>query len=575
MRIAGARRGCKGAEAGNIEIRLRKENDAMTAGEEIMQVAKFRQILFWPLQLMPLPDERDVHWSLLDGDPNWSLLDEDFPSEAGGCQERHYREFVAFLPQVQRFLYGERARSSTSYGESPMRIYRRNDIRSARVRAPGEAKGMTFNVEHFDVYFFYDADVMIPTVEISAENIDLRRAMEMLNRFGRAYPAGWSETGEPANCFEDVEWLDGRGEPLASADYVRRNKYFESVAGKQTIAIAAHWEFGLKPMILHRPGASGSVRFRPLEFHRMPMMALLAVDDPASLTRAEFVRLAFAAPPAEREKLPLSSSYLAGFESVHCYDRFFEPGRTESDWPNVRMMCTPQAFVMIGRSKDARFTDAERGSLGQFRHQFFLLGMIAHFHRAAVLMMSNRLVEVIGRLHTHDIRSVSRFRHDIRRISAMFLRFTHRYYFCEVSDQAVLRDVFGLWSSQLRTQILFEELREEVNDMEAFMEADLLRRQAVTILQLTVVTLFSLIGTITTGFLGMNLFAHADLPATDRLWIFFVVLVPTTLLTLYTVAKSRRLAHFLDALASEKLSWRAKLGALASVWNRGHELPTD
>lgn len=497
------------------------------------------------------------------------------PATRGAYQERHYREFVAFLPHVQRFLYGERSKSSTSYGESPLRIYRRNDVKAVRMRAPGEKDFRTFKVDHLDVYFFYDADVMIPTVEISTENIDLRVAMDTLNRFGRAYPAGWSDKGEPANCFETVEWLDAKGAPPAGADYTDRLKFYQSVARTQTVDIAAHWEFVLKPMAPHRHGAIGAVRYRPLEFHRMPMMTWLAVEDPASLTRAEFVRLAFAAPPMERDKLPLSSSYLTNFESVHCYDRYFEPGRAEPDWPNVRMMCTPQAFVMIGRAGDARFTDAERGSLGQFRHQFFMLGMMAHFHRAAVLMMSNRLVEVISRLQSHDVRSVARFRHDIRQISACFLRFTHRYYFSEVSDQAVLRDIFRLWTAQLGTEPLFAELREEVNDMEAFMEADLLRRQAVTILQLTVVTLFSLIGTVTTGFLGMNLFAHADLPATDRLWIFVIVLIPTTLLTLYTVAKSRRLAHFLDVLASEKLGWSMKLRALAAVWDSRHELPVD
>ncbi|WP_374545907.1 hypothetical protein [Rhodoblastus sp.] len=540
-----------------------------------MLVEKFRQILFWPLQLMPLAESGDVHWRQLDGDPNWMLLDDDFPSDPAQYQERHYREFVSFLPHVQRFLYGERSKSTRSYGESPLLVYRRTDIKAVRMRAPGDADFRVFTVEHADVFFFYDADVMIPVIEISAENIPLDAAMETINRFGRAYPAGWSESGEPANCFERVEWLDARGAPLAAADYTDRLKFYSAVSRTQTIEIAAHWAFMLRPMALNRAGAPGAVRYRPLEYHRMPMMTYLAVKDPASLTRAEFARLALAAVPAERDDLPLSSIYLADFERVHCYDRYFDPSRTDPDWPNMRIMCTQQALVMIGRAGDRGFVDAERGFLGQFRHQFFMLGLIAHFHRAAILMMSNRLVEVIGRLESHDSRSVSRFRHDIRLISATFLRFTHRYYFCEVSDQAILRDVFRLWKGQLRTDALFKELREEVNDMEAFMEADLLRRQAVTILQLTVVTLFSLIGTITTGFLGMNLFNHADLPTFDRIVIFLAVFIPSTVLTFYTVMKSRRLAHFLDILAMEKVSWRTKMRAFAAVWDGRRELPVE
>ncbi|HUO54850.1 MAG TPA: hypothetical protein VMU18_08925 [Rhodoblastus sp.] len=540
-----------------------------------MQVEKFRQILFWPLQLMPLPDKSDVHWRQLDGDPNWMLLDDDFPSDPALYQERHYREFVSFLPHVQRFLYGERSKSARSYGESPLLVYRRTDIKAVRVRTPGEAKFRTFRVDHADVFFFYDADVMIPVVEISAEEIELHVAMDTVNRFGRAYPAGWSESGEPANCFETVEWLDADGRALACADYTRKLKYYEAVSRTQTVAIAAHWEFMLRPMALNRSGCLDVVRYRPLEFHRMPMMTFLAVEDPTLLTRAQFTRLALAAPAGASDRLPLSSVFLADFEKVHCYDRYFDPGRDDPEWPNMRLMCTPQALVVIGRSGDRGFVDAERGFLGQFRHQFFMLGLIAHFHRAAILMMSNRLVEVISRLESHDSRSVSRFRADIRDISAIFLRFTHRYYFSEVSDQAVLRDVFRIWRRQLRTENLFKELRDEINDMEAFMEADLLRRQAVTILQLTVVTLFSLIGTITTGFLGMNLFNHADLPTFDRVMIFLAVFIPSTLLTFYTVMKSRRLAHFLDVLAMEKVGWNAKLRALAAVWDARRELPVD
>ncbi|MCI4677671.1 hypothetical protein K9U39_02900 [Rhodoblastus acidophilus] len=540
-----------------------------------MRVEQFRQILFWPLQLMPLADKGDVHWRRLDGDPNWMLLDDDFPQDATLYQERHYREFVSFLPHVQRFLYGERSKSARSYGESPLLVYRRTDIKAVRVRAPGEAEPRVLTVDHADVFFFYDADVMIPVIEISAENIDLRVAMNIVNRFGRAYPSAWSEGGEPANCFETVEWLDRDGAPLACADYTTKSKYYESVSRTQTIAIAAHWEFMLRPMVLNRRGAVGAVRYRPLEFHRMPMMTFLAVEDPTLLTRAEFTRLAFAAPPGVEDRLPMSSAFLADFERAHCYDRYFDPGRSDPEWPNMRLMCTPQALVMIGRSGDRGFVDAERGFLGQFRHQFFMLGLIAHFHRAAILMMSNRVVDVISRLERRDSRSVSRFRHDIREISASFLRFTHRYYFCEVSDQAILRDVFRIWRGQMRTEALFQELREEVNDMEAFMEADLLRRQAVTILQLTVVTLFSLTGTITTGFLGMNLFNHADLPTAERIMIFFAVFVPTSLLTFYTVMKSRRLAYFLNVLAMEKTAWPDKLRALAAVWDARRELPTD
>ena len=50
----------------------------MTAGadaEKAVQVRRFHQILFWPLQLMPLVQGQETHWGALDGDPLWELLD--------------------------------------------------------------------------------------------------------------------------------------------------------------------------------------------------------------------------------------------------------------------------------------------------------------------------------------------------------------------------------------------------------------------------------------------------------------------------------------------------------------------
>ena len=40
------------------------------------------------------------------------------------------------------------------------------------------------------------------------------------------------------------------------------------------------------------------------------------------------------------------------------------------------------------------------------------------------------------------------------------------------------------------------------------------------------------------------------------------------LLTLYTVAKSQRIAEFLDALTNERLPLRTKLHALLDIWRK-------
>ena len=223
---------------------------------------------------------------------------------------------------------------------------------------------------------------------------------------------------------------------------------------------------------------------------------------------------------------------------------------------------------MIGSQRLALFADPEMGLLGQFRHQYFQLGLIAHFHRAALLMMSDRLVVAVSRLDIRSQESIRFFKRSIRQTMEIFLRFNHRYWFHEVSKQVVAKDLFRLWSHQLGNDALFTELREEMQDMSHYLDSDDARRQSDTVLRLTVVTILGLVGTIATGFLGMNLIAEAEQPLLVKIAYFAIVFVPTLALTLYTVQKSRALSEFLDTMSDERLPMRNKLAALVRVWRK-------
>ena len=58
-------------------------------------------------------------------------------------------------------------------------------------------------------------------------------------------------------------------------------------------------------------------------------------------------------------------------------------------------------------------------------------------------------------------------------------------------------------------------------------------------------------------------------PLPKRLALFGMVFVATAALTVYTMAKSKRLSDFLDTLSDERLGAWAKLKALAGVWRQG------
>ena len=544
-------------------------------------VQHLRQVLLWPLRLMPVPGpggQAEAHarpWQVLrdmgDATP-WREVIDEYTGAGDRFHERHYNEFVAFFPAVQHFLYGEgRARHKAPSGDahrgdadSPMRVFRRHDIAQVRVRTRPEDAPVTLNIVHLDLYFFFDIDVVLLNLEVAANDLTLPHAQELMYRFGRAYPSGWDAAGQALNCLASVEWLDAQGHVLASSDAQQRDVFLAHVAEHRAPRIATHWAYVMRPLVSDHSEEAGLLRFRQIEYYRMPMMAYLALDRPQALTQQDFVRLAFVTGSAGIQATA-DPAQLVDFERLHCYDRFWTPFGAA---PYTRYLCSGHALVVVGDAGAEFYACRDRGVLAQFRHQHFLVFLIAHFQKATLLMFSDRLVETLKGLHVGDAASVRRFKRGIRASFETFLRFTHRYWFHEVSEQAHVRALFHLTTQHLGVDPLYTEVKERIADMNGYLDADSLRRQANTVVRLTVVTIFGLIGTITTGFLGMNLLAEAEAPLSDRLIYFTVVFVATTALTVYTMVKSKRLSDFLDALTDERLSLRQKLGSLAAVWRK-------
>lgn len=538
--------------------------------EATKTVRHFRQILLWPMQLTPIREDAPIqkHWELLQatnsGNP-WQELVDEFTGDPRQFQERHYSEFVTFLPYVQRFLYGEGKRTSSDVHEkSAIRVFRRSDIAKVRMAFPGPTGAYgTFTVAHIDLYFFYDIDVAILVVEIYADDVPLSQVQNLLFRFGRCYPTYWESDGHGGHCPKRVEWLSSEGKVLAVSDYDHREKYLSFVCQHRSLSLASHWEFLLEPLVLHHSEKAGSIRYRQIEYHLMPVMAYLTLDDPGALTRGEFARVGLAAAPGKSDALPFSERYLRDFEERYCYDRYW------NGHAGTRFMCTGRVFTMVGEAGEPAFED-RKTNLEQFRHEYFLLFLIPHFHKAALLMLTNRLVEAMNQLDITKLDSVRQFRRVIRQTLGIFLRFTHRYWSHQVSDHGQVKELYRMISEHLGTGRLYDELRSELEDMSQYLDSDALRRQGETMVRLTVVATVGLIGVATTGVLGMNLFALGEEPPVTRVGYFLLVLIPVIAVTLYTVLKSRRLSDFLETLAAEHRSSREKLASLLAVWKAKH-----
>ena len=568
------------------EATVRAEAGAPLAGASAAPaVQHFRQALLWPLRLMPAPDDKPSHhgpWHVLremgDASP-WREEIDEYTGDSSRFHERHYNEFVSFLPYVQRFLYGE-GRSKNrdgadtgSDGDSPMRIFRRRDIAAVRVVAQHGDAPITLDVVHCDLYFFFDIDVVMLNLEVGADHLSLAQAQDLLYRFGRAYPAGWNAEGGALHCMASVEWLAADGSVLARSDAQQREAFLSHVAQHRAPRISAHWAYLMQPLVSDHSDDPGLLRYRQIEYYRMPVMAYLSLDDPKRLSRNDFIRLglvtgAAEADAAQQAHLPYADQHLADFEKRYCYDRFWVDAGAA---PNTRYLCNGHALIVVGDARSEFFCCRDRGVLAQFRHQHFLLFLIAHFQKASLLMFSDQLVEALKRLDIRSTPSVKQFKRAIRASFERFLRFTHRYWFHEISEQAQVRALSHMCTAHLGLDPLYDEVKARIADMNTYLDADSLRRQASTVVRLTVVTLFGLIGTVTTGFLGMNLLAEAEAPLWRKVLWFGVVFTFTTWLTIYTMVKSQRLSDFIDALSNDRLSLRGKLAALARVWRPGSD----
>ncbi len=563
-------------------------------GAEKKRITHMRQILLWPVELIPANGrvdgiDRVRSWANLlskaAGSP-WSILDDEF-GDPKDFQERHYNEFASFLPPVQRFLYGQpldgspkkNARASgkadalrPGTGGSAITVLRRCDIAGVRLTLDEGSTPIDYTVAHVDLHLFDDLDIAILAVEVYANDIDFDTGLEALFRFGRAYPAYWEPDGRGGHCPWQVEWLDVSGKTLSVSDYQNRSKFLAFVCEHRAPAIAAHWEFMLAPLDFHMEKSANRPRFRQLEYYRMPYMVFLALPDPKALSRADHIRLALGNAPGQDGVLPYSSEYLKDFETRYSYDRYLdEPGQALPAGMShgVRYMAAGNTLVTIGSDQDPFFMGEHSGYLSRFRHQHFLMFLIAHIQKAGLRLFSDRLIAAASKLDARDDGSALAFQRTMRVTHEHFLRFAQRAWFHEISNQAQMRELFAMTRKHLELEPLFSEVREELQDMGNFLDMDAMRRQNETVVRLTVVTTFGLMGTVATGLLGMNIIAWAEEPLPWRIGVFVSFLTAIVALTLYTVVKSRRLSEFLDTLSDERASSWQTIKAFFRVWFGG------
>ena len=499
-----------------------------------VQIKQFRQILFWPLEIEKLSarvgqqeselriHEFETHFTkerkwkrqpnLLSRTEEKRLED---PSAPDAAKEAESAELLYFLPAVRRFLYGPGPtvelgdEGSETEFPPPLRLYCRDDIKKASVALMVDAYHCTINLGIDRVHFYlFQHGVALLVIEVSAENLALSQAEEFLDSFRHAYPPYWETKSRVAgHCLERVRWNDYSN---AKGSHFDCTVHFRNFAVRHKSPLPfEHWQYLLQPLVPWQTGLPPkAMAYRQVEGDGMPFMAYLAVEDPGLLTRANFVRLGFADGTGDPSHLPYSEESLQGFDRLHCHDKYWDPKmkyvedasivNLAHNWMTTRYLCCGNGFVMIGKDRQEFFADRKNGELARFRRHYFQMGLLAHYQRAALSLLSDALAEAAAKLPLHDPEP---FRTEVHQILERFYQFTHQAWFREVSQQRHAQALFSLWTRQLENQLRFDQLSQAALHASQLLLMQDRHHQATVTTRLAVVATVGLAG----GLVGIYL----------------------------------------------------------------------
>lgn len=510
----------------------------MTPSQSVL-VHELRQILVWPFRLEggratnPRGLREEAAKALTGG--GWTeiprLLDH---LGAPGDDQGAYQEFVYFHPFVRGFLFGRNGKSDE------VRLFRCTDCDRLDATFGAEADGFTveFRVERANLYLF-DAGIAVLALEIrndgsviaadaAAQPMRLKHAQIVQERLRRAYPPFWYPNGQAGLMPASVRWRRQDGQ--CSPDHVPPSPadMIGPTLERGEPPLAGHWAALLKPLL-----SRNGVHICQVVDDRIPQMLYLRVDDPAAISRGDWVRLANCDEPGDLP-LPYSEDFLGDFEARHCYDRHWirdGDGRLNTGAAS-RYLFSGYGFVAVGGERNGFFKNILPT---HFRRHYFQLALLAQFEYAALLAESHRLADA------EDAK-------DVERALKRVLDFTQKYWFVDVSNQIQAREMYALWRSHLNTKALYEQVREEARAAAEYQDATENRRAAdenrsatEATTRLTIAALLVAVPSLATSFLGMNILP-SDMNNQTLIW-FFPVFLLTSLIIAICVYGLWRLAN--------------------------------
>ena len=479
---------------------------AHKSGSSVFDAENFRQYL-----------EDSGHWQR-----HTSIHAPDFIAKQGMDTEAlkciRYQAYNYFHPFVRSFWYDENL----------VQCYRHGRLKT--LKAQFNSLDTPITLDATADFYHFQPDIGILVLHLKAkEKLLLKDAQNCLDRLRRIYPPYFGKKGNYGGHFPDsVELIDAEGNAFGQyandqiADLLTKAQVCEEMqscndeskrAAHQLLThghiLATHWAELLQPL-----GADSHYQVLQLGDDRAALASKINLfpNQEIPLTecvdRGNLIRLCFA-DASGSDHLPYAKRYLTMFEERFCYDRFwYQDG--ESSESASRIMNCGYAFTYLGSGNDIDFfTNEFDGAPVAFRHIYVPMAIIAHFQKAALLVASRRLADLSP--YGKDGKPQDLDPEAFESIEANFIAFTQTYWFDEITPQEQGIELFDMWRRELRLPQLYQEHRQELQDIVAFINGREAAKQTKAATNLNHYALaFALISIglaflgLLTGIIGMN-----------------------------------------------------------------------
>lgn len=403
-------------------------------------------------------------------------------------------------------------------------------------------------IENREVIFDVVCDLLHITPNIGMlvlhlkhNHLDLKTAQACLDQLRRLYPP-YLSYGKDQKPFGghfpvSVTLKDKHTAPLASFSVIDLEKIREKAAGfatdhpfdsplnskkRHAHLWAAHWAYLLEPFStdIDAPPYRDFL-VRQLGDDRAAVVSLISIhtDQNENITQlidtGNLKRLCFADAPGN-DPTPYSERFLTNerFFNEYCYTRFWYNHNPEesSDKPSL-IMNSGYAFCWLGDANDGHFFANPRdGAPVTFRHIYVPMAIIAHFQKAFLLTLANRLTDLTPYENGKPIRINMK---DFRQLKLDLIAFTQTYWFSEISPQEQGIELFEMWRKKLRMSIIHDDIRQQINDIVEYNNAEATSKINSQIKFLTYWAVILAIIGLAAGILGMNTFEIKEKPELD------------------------------------------------------------